>query len=34
MEKPEKKKINWKGSGKHWELQEVTLKAEKQIGNP
>ena len=28
------KKFDWKWSEKHWELQEIPLKAEKQTENP
>ena len=34
LRKNKKKKFDWKWFEKHWELQEIHLKAEKWIGNP
>ena len=33
-EEKSEKNFNWKWSEKHWELQEIPLKAEERIGNP
>ena len=34
LRKNRKKKFDWKWSEKHWELQEIPLKAKERIGNP